>query len=92
MVTPFGVLNIAFGLVGQICTHGASEQWLHKTGIALNLETGNFPSVIVIKSAQLNEFLPLLFLVLFSVLQPNAHAPQAVHFCKSITIATCAIS
>ena len=65
---PSGVLYIAFqgfpfgslvglpafsGLPGQIFTQGASEQWLHSTGITQCVVFGKVPSVFIRKSAQL---------------------------------------
>ena len=53
MVTPSGVLNIAFGVTGQAATQGASVQWLHSTGSVVWVTCGKRPSVLVTKSAQL---------------------------------------
>src|SRR5512137_2941619 len=86
IVTPSGVLNIAFGSVGQTWTQGASEQWLHSTGITQWVTLGKVPSVFITKSAQLKLWPSPRVRVLFSALQAKAHAPHPTQRCRSMTI------
>ncbi len=91
MVTPSGVLNIAFGSTGQALTQGASLQWLHSTGITQCVVSGNVPSVCITKSAQLWLWPSPRERVLFSDLQANAQAPQPTQRARSMTIPSLAI-
>jgi hypothetical protein len=91
IVTPSGVLNIAFGVTGQAATQGASVQWLHSTGITQCFVFGKVPSVFMTKSAQLWLWPLARVRVLFSALQANVQHPQPTHFCKLMTIPSLAI-
>src|SRR3990172_7024248 len=86
IVTPSGVLCITLGSTGQAFTQGASEQWLHITGITQCVTLGKVPTVFITRSAQLWLWPSARVRVLFSVLQASVQHPQPTHFCRLMTI------
>lgn len=70
---------------------GASEQWLHITGITKCVTLGNVPSVCITKSAQLKLWPSARVPVLFSVLHAKAQAPHPTQRARSMTIPSLAM-